>query len=357
MSCLGAVVVVAVVLIMSSTAWYKRNSFMVLLKQPPRLHEKKSVKSLPLYKQKYHRNHATVHHRILNAKGVYVWRHFGVAPYATSRATAIRTRMYAFARLGLPLPVAKLFVTATKRHGSATLLTNGDHLSKMISRGGVVHRNVLVEFTTPKAKGKMEYAAPAEKWKVIWKGRTYVLILPRVCNNWSVIIPNVDQCYSIPLNYSHTPDVAWGLNHTARVEFHFAGMSSRTREQLDRSTCFRVVDKTGRHVPFHRCKVCESSGGQWPQPALATAVGLPEKEPSGIFTAPLADGVGYMSLPKWAVAYLGVYCVDTKPYPVSIRNFTGWTAVTRFDLVSTYEMSRSVRSGRLSRVLSGKKHY
>ncbi len=114
------------------------------------------------------------------------WRYFGAAPYATSRTLAMETRKSAFSKLGLPSEVVALFMERTRTRGRTVRIVNGDRLSAMISRGGVVHRNVLVDFISPLGSGKMEYAAPAERWSVTWKGRVYTLFLPEVCNNWSV---------------------------------------------------------------------------------------------------------------------------------------------------------------------------
>ncbi len=116
------------------------------------------------------------------------WQHFGAAPYALSRTKAMQTRESAFIKLGLPHQVVALFMETTKKPGKEIRLVNGDRLSAMLSRGGIVHRNVLVDFTTPPISGNMEYAAPAEEWQITWRGRIYVLILPKICNNWSVRI-------------------------------------------------------------------------------------------------------------------------------------------------------------------------
>lgn len=114
------------------------------------------------------------------------WEHFGVDPYATLREEAMRTRESAFRALGLPEPVVVQLMAATLQPGEKTRINVGDQLDAMLSKGGVVHRNVTVAFAAP-VRG-MEYAAPAEKWQVTWEGRTYTALLPEICNNWSAIV-------------------------------------------------------------------------------------------------------------------------------------------------------------------------
>ena len=168
--------------------------------------------------------------------------------------------------------------------------------------------------------------------------------------------PTAPACYIIPLDYRQTPGVVWDAVHAARIEMRFYDLSTAQLEQLSRDPCFAVIDATGRHTPFYRCNVCESTGGQWPPPELAGAVGL-QKEPKGAFTAPVANGVGEVSLPHWVLVYIGVYCVDVEPYAVSIAGYERWQAVSRFDIVSTSEMHRTFSAGKLDRTLSGERHY
>lgn len=144
---------------------------------------------------------------------VFRWQHFGAAPYALSRTKAMQTRERALIKLGLPHQVVALFMEATKKPGKEIRITNGERFSAMISRGGIVHRNVLVDFTAPPISGKMEYAAPAQQWKVTWQGRIYTLVLPKICNNWLVVTSplvtqNVSQpeCASVTFRVKHIGD-------------------------------------------------------------------------------------------------------------------------------------------------------
>jgi hypothetical protein len=157
---------------------------------------------------------AAVHQSVPTAAGpVFRWQHFGAAPYAATRAEAMRTRESAFRKLGFPEPVVKLLMAATVQAGQRTRLVNGDRLSAMMSKGGHVDRNVLVDFVKPPASGRMEYAAPAEKWQVEWHGRTYAAVLPDICNNWSAILPTpfVAASGSCPTGWSMRGN-AWTMS-------------------------------------------------------------------------------------------------------------------------------------------------
>ena len=285
----------------------------------------------------------------------FKWQHFGGAPYADSRVQAMRSRESAFRRLGFPEPVVSLLVEATKTPGKKVRLVVGEHLSSMLSKGGVVHHDVTVAFVTPPISGKMEYAAPAEEWQVIWQGQTYTVILPEICNNWSAILPAIGRCYRIPMDYSATPGVVWDDQHRATVSVHIR-MAETTLETLFDNSCFGVGDSTGFKKPFHRCLTCEE--GEYPPADLATAVGLPPEEPEGYFSLHLKNGVGYLSLPKddSAVEWM-LFCLTVSEYPVSIDGFKDWTAVSRFDIVLPDEIQRTLPSGVLDRTLSGAKTY
>ena len=78
------------------------------------------------------------------AHAEFKWQHFGADPYASSRDEAMRTRESAFSKLDLRKPVVKLLVEATQKPGEKVRLVNGDKLSAMMSKGGIVHRNVIV---------------------------------------------------------------------------------------------------------------------------------------------------------------------------------------------------------------------
>lgn len=149
----------------------------------------------------------------------FEWKHFGAAPYASSRDEAMRTRESAFQKLGLPAPVVKLLMEATQKPGEKIRLVNGDRLSAMMSKGSIVHRNVTVVFVKPPISGKMEYAVPAEKWQVSWQGKTYTVILPEICNNWSSIagppLPPQKKCVELTFNAPVGGHVRWGVGTLA----------------------------------------------------------------------------------------------------------------------------------------------
>ncbi len=120
-----------------------------------------------------------------SAHAEWKWQHFGADPYATSREAAMKTRESAFAKLGLPAEAVAAAMQATTKQSEHTKLTNGDRLGAMISKGSIVHRDVLVDFKNPSQRG-MEFVAKAEKWVVTSEGKIYTILLPEVCNNWSV---------------------------------------------------------------------------------------------------------------------------------------------------------------------------
>ncbi len=120
-----------------------------------------------------------------SAHAEWKWQHFGADPYATSREAAMKTREIAFAKLGLPAEAVAVAMQATTKPSEPTKLTNGDRLGAMISKGSIVHRDVLVDFKNPSQRG-MEFVAKAEKWVVTSEGKIYTILLPEVCNNWSV---------------------------------------------------------------------------------------------------------------------------------------------------------------------------
>lgn len=150
------------------------------------------------------------------------WQHFGADPYAKSRTEAMRTRESAFHAMGLPDSVITQLMLATEKPGEKIRLVNGDRLAVMLSKGSVVHKDVVVAFVKPPISGKMEYAAPAEKWQVSVEGKIYVVILPEICNNWSYnwnpapppILPP-EKCVELSFNAKIGGKVRWGIgsNH------------------------------------------------------------------------------------------------------------------------------------------------
>lgn len=155
---------------------------------------------------------------VAHAADPFNWQHFGAAPYASSRDEAMQTRESAFQKLGLPSQVVKLLIEETKKPGEKIRLVNGDRLSAMMSKGSIVHRNVTVAFVKPPISGKMEYAAPAEKWQVTWQGKVFIVILPEVCNNWSSIagppLPPAKKCVELVFSAPVGGHVRWGVGTT-----------------------------------------------------------------------------------------------------------------------------------------------
>ena len=292
--------------------------------------------------------------RPAHAAEQFRWEQFGAAPYAETQDEAMRTRESAFKKLGFPAPVVKLLVDATKKPGINVRIVNGDVLSAMLSQGGVVHRNVLVAFGRPPISDRVEYAAPAEKWQVYWEGKTYVALLPYICNNWSAILPAPSSCYLVPFDYRQTPGVVWDKEHRARVSAHL-DVSERDLESAYQDPCLSVVDASGFRKPFHRCEFCES--GEYPPAEFAEAVGLPRQERGNTISFYLKDGTGYLSLPPaWAARWM-LFCVDVEGYVPYVPGYQGYTAVSRFDIVEKREIERSLPKGMLDRTLSGAQHF
>ena len=150
----------------------------------------------------------------------FKWQHFGADPYATTRAEAMRTRESAFRKMGHPIPVIAQLIRATEKPGEIVRITNGDRFSAMLSKGGVVHRNVVVAFVKPPISGKMEYAAPAERWKVSWEGKNFIISLPDICGNWAYIVvalppvPPEKKCVELSFNAPVGGNVRWGIGTT-----------------------------------------------------------------------------------------------------------------------------------------------
>lgn len=309
------------------------------------------------------------------------WNKWNVSPYANSFTEACQKSSQAIDGFDMPLVVKERFkstVGSFCKGGREVWLTPGMPLEQMWSgkfgkkSPHLMNKKSVGELPVTKSpdgwtyrKGAVAETARAYSWEFVYEGKTYVLYLPFVCFNWSWALgPPVPissdplvACYKIPLDYRQTQGVVLDDSHAARIKFHLVDLSGADLERLSRDPCFKVSDATGIHVPYHLCEVCESSGGQWPSPDLAKAVGFPEKEPSGVFTAPIAEGVGTVFLPHWAIKHLGIYCVDVEGYMISVQDYAGWTAVTRFDLVTPDEMRRTLPEGKLDRALSGAEHY
>lgn len=139
----------------------------------------------------------------------FKWEHYGADPYATSREEAMKTREDAFRKLGFPEAVAASFMEATNSPGEKVRIVNDDRFDAMLSKGGVVHKNVVVAVKDKPKEGGIEFAAVAEKWEKTVKGTTYTLLLPEVCYNWTGIVPKLQKVIvrSLPPVLGSCPDV------------------------------------------------------------------------------------------------------------------------------------------------------
>ena len=138
-----------------------------------------------------------------SAHAEFKWKHPGADPYATSRDGAMKTRESAFLKLGFPTEVVARFMEATKKPGEKVRLVMGDRLTTMLSKGGVVHKDVVIAWESP-IRGT-ELVAPAEKWQVTWEGKTYTAILFEVCYNWSSIVGPVPKSVAPPVKQYTLP--------------------------------------------------------------------------------------------------------------------------------------------------------
>lgn len=122
-----------------------------------------------------------------SAHAEFMWKNPGADPYATSRDEAMKTRENAFKKLGFPEPVIALLMEATKSPGEEVKLAMNERLSAMLSKGGVLHKDVVIVWKSP-IRGT-ELIAPAEKWTVTSEGKVFTALRFEVCQNWSSIIP------------------------------------------------------------------------------------------------------------------------------------------------------------------------
>lgn len=207
------------------------------------------------------REHAAVEPGV---SGGFRWVHFGTAPYASSREEAMRTRESAFKALGLPEKVVTQLVLATDKAGEKTRINVGDHLDTMLSKGGVAHRNVTVAFGSP-AKG-MELAAPAEKWAVAWEGKTYTVLLPEVCNNWSSVVgtapaPALPVAVTLPsLTTSSECPQGWTLTANAWTLESLPFLMRGEAQSLIRAAQARESDNARRLEPYKPDDVSRTLG-------------------------------------------------------------------------------------------------
>lgn len=204
------------------------------------------------------------------ASSVYAefkWQHFGADPYAATRAEAMRTRESAFRKMDLPAQVVKQLMLATERPGEKVRIVVGNHLSVMLSKGGVVHRDVVVAFVKPPISGRMEYAAPAEKWQVLWEGKVFTIFLPEICYNWSnVVAEDVAQTLPTVAEESQCLTVEYVIEPGDEVRF-----AVLAQKRLPASACWRLCDGMDCAAPPSPCDMCDWAGprsviptGFWP---------------------------------------------------------------------------------------------
>jgi len=116
------------------------------------------------------------------------WEQFGAAPYAATREKAMETRGNVFRLMDLPAPVAEQFMQATEKLGNKVQISNGNAFNMMLSKGNVVHKDVVVAWKKQPSERGMKFIADAETWQVKSEGKIYTIFLPEVCFNWSLTV-------------------------------------------------------------------------------------------------------------------------------------------------------------------------
>ncbi len=140
---------------------------------------------------------------------VATWEHFGADKAYTSREAAIADAPKVLKRVGYPEPVIALLTEAMKNPGTGTYVTNGMKFDFMRSGKDALWRNVLVKFTKPPIKERMEYSAPAEEWSVDWNEKKWTVVLPAVCFNLLGKPTSVPPQKEVPPKKEIPPSVAY----------------------------------------------------------------------------------------------------------------------------------------------------
>ncbi len=141
--------------------------------------------------------------------GVFHWRNFGADPFASSREEAMGKREQAFRAMGLSEACVAEAMRVTKTTGSESELRVGDRLDAMLSGKAGAHKNVLVDF--PRG-----IKASTEEWSLTCDGKTYRLVLPEVCYNWSLATGpsrslGGDECVELTFGAPTGGNVRWGV--------------------------------------------------------------------------------------------------------------------------------------------------
>ncbi len=250
--------------------------------------------------------------------------------------------------------VVEAAMVATATEGQHIVLKNGDCINDFSYQGGKVEHNVCLEL-------KPGEVYPAELWTFMVDDVTYYVILPEKCRNWGTLRVAPPPCYQVNFDYRGQKDVKW-YEGRARVSAHVT-LTPAQLTRLSEDKCFFVHDSRGERKPVlgdcSEALFCPP-GSLWPDVALATAVGLPQKAqvPAGFWWG-LKDGEGYLSLPLWALPLLvdDVFCVDILPTPVTVPGYKGWEAESRFNRVIGQGFERTKKLGHYDHVMRGEHHY
>lgn len=160
-----------------------------------------------------------------------VWRHWGAAPYASSKEEACRKAPQAIDGFDIPAFVKGEF---KRQVGSAcsskeVWLVPHQPLEEMWSGGAKPHvmkKVTVAELPVAKSpdgrsyrKGAVAQTAKAQSWLFVHEGKAYVLYLPDVCFNWAwsiVDLPTTtevarENCVEVTFNVPTGGKVRWGV--------------------------------------------------------------------------------------------------------------------------------------------------
>lgn len=162
--------------------------------------------------------------QVRRSDGIAHWRHYGADHAYASKAAAKADAANVFHRAGWPPRAVVAMVEKMKESSERIELRNGDHLDFMRSGKHALWRNVEVDFAAP-AKGMTPPTAKADRWTVVVDGKTYVAVLPDVCNNLAGMtvkcrLVNIEtrDVLEIELHYRYeSDDDCWGYREVSTI--------------------------------------------------------------------------------------------------------------------------------------------
>jgi hypothetical protein len=117
-----------------------------------------------------------------SANATFKWQRYNVDPFAQSREEAMEKREAVFTEARLSKACVAAAMQATSEPGKPGRLINGNRLDWMASSDRL-NRDVLVALVN--IDPGVEASPLTEEWTVSCDGRTILIVLPQICNNWS----------------------------------------------------------------------------------------------------------------------------------------------------------------------------